>query len=110
MVRPGRGSQAVEVGHVALIFEVFHGAHAPHEAGGAHAVGQVYGQVVVGHHRDAVVAGIEVGDGCGAPLGVVTVVFGAVHAHADDQAVEQRQCAPHDVVVADGEWVERPGE
>ena len=61
-------------------------------------------------HQAVIASAREAAQRLGAPLGVVTVVFGAVHAHADDQAVEQRQCAPHDVVVADGEWVERPGE
>ena len=100
--------EAVDVGLLALVFEIFHAPHAFHHKLRSHAAGQFDGEVAVGHHLHSWVVGVEVGDGFDAFLGGLAVMFVLVDAHADDEVVGDGQRPSDDVVVTDGK-VELPG-
>ena len=96
----------VDIGLVALIFEVFGRTHATHDERCLLAAGQIDGQVAVGHDLHPPVTGIEIGNGPH-PLGHIAVgVFESAHGHTDDQPVEKRQGAVYDGPVTDGKRVE----
>lgn len=97
---------AVEVGLLALVFEVGDRAHAAQDARGAHAMGELDGETGVGDYLDAGVIGIEALDGLTALLDAESGLLALIDAHTDDDAVEEGQGARHHRVVADGEGVE----
>ena len=102
--------EAVDVGLLALVFEVLDAAHALDDEVGVQMACQVDGEAFVCHHFHAGVVGVDAGDGFDALLRVAFVFLFVVHPDGDDEAVGDEQCSPCDVVVTDGEGVETPWE
>lgn len=98
------GLDAVEVpvdeGEGALVFEVVHGADAAHDESSARLASGIDGKAVVAYHLHTRFIGVKAGNLLEALLGAVEAPLAVVDADGDDNAVENRQGARHDVGVA----------
>ena len=104
------GELAVHIGHVAFILHVFHVADAAQQGRRTHFGGEVGGESFVTAHGDAGFVVVDALDLCLTFLDAEHPFLLGMHADGDDDLGTHRQGAVHNVLVSDGEGVERAGE
>ena len=96
----------VDIGLLALVLKVFHAPHSLDDEGGTLATDEVDGEVGIACDTHALLMSIELTDGFHSLLSGEHGLLAFVHAHTDNQPVEEGQRATDNGLMANGEGVE----
>ena len=102
---------AVDIGHIAFVFEILNRADTTEKKLCAERTGEVYSKAGVDGHFHSGVIGIKAPD-CSGAVGRTRLGtgFGCVHSYSYDDVVEKLESAAHYVVMTACKWVEGTGK
>lgn len=104
------GQFAVDLGDVALEFQILNIADTADDVFSFFALGEVNGKVVVADNANALFVLVEALDGSHTFGGADSTLLVDIEAHSDDNLVKEGEHSLNDVGMADGERVKRPRE